>query len=154
LNSAGAKKAVIVTNDKLAANSYGSIDVEYYVTGAQAARAVESDGRSGLDDGGMVRSNALVLGRGTAITKHVSVMASLSFAGIVAPNCAPDALVEVPGAAEGDTVSLGVPNRSVPLGVQFFAWVSSRDRVSIRSCAFTGQPTPSSGAFRVDVWGH
>jgi hypothetical protein len=85
------------------------------------------------------------------IKRIISATATLDFGTMTAPGCASDLAVTAVGAAVGDTVSLGVPSGSVPAGVQFFAWVSAADTVTIRACAFAGSPDPANGSFRVAV---
>jgi hypothetical protein len=105
-------------------------------------------------NGNTTVGGSLTIGGGSAILKHLSATATLDFAAITAPNCATDLTITVTGAASGDTVALGVPSGSMVAGVQFFAWVSAANTVSVRACAFTGSPNPASGTFRVDVWQH
>jgi len=67
--------------------------------------------------------------------------------------CSPDVVVPVTGAAEGDTISLGIPPSSVVTGGQYMAWVSAANFVSIRHCCFnTACPDPGAGNFKIRVW--
>jgi len=101
-------------------------------------------------------AGAVTIGGGTAITQHVSTTATLAFAGISRHSC--ETLnVAVNGAAEGDSVALGIPNALGSLeGVTWFGWVSGPGVVSIRGCNATGErvPAPPAANIRVDVWQH
>lgn len=64
-----------------------------------------------------------------------------------------DLTVTVTGAADGDVVSIGVPNGSVPGTSGYFAWVSAADTVTIRFANQSGSSAdPASGIFKVLVW--
>ncbi|MBI1746950.1 MAG: hypothetical protein HYR55_10230 [Acidobacteria bacterium] len=102
-------------------------------------------------------SNSLTIGSGgTAITWHISATSgSLSFGTIPANSCASLTLT-VTGAADGDSVSLGIPNAlASTAGVTFVGWVSAADTVAVKACNVTTMPiTPSSASVRADVWKH
>lgn len=78
--------------------------------------------------------------------------ATLNFANLAAIGCE-DLTVTVTGAADGDTVSLAVPNASIVANGNFFAWVSAANTVTVRFCTVVSGD-PASGSFRVDVWKH
>jgi hypothetical protein len=62
--------------------------------------------------------------------------------------------ISVTGAAEGDVVSLGVPNASNLTNVIYTAWVSAADTVSVK-CSNLDQSAakdPASGTFKVTVF--
>jgi hypothetical protein len=61
--------------------------------------------------------------------------------------------ITVTGAADGDVVSLGVPNASQTTTGHFFAWVSATNTVSVRYsiAAIVGAEDPASGTFKVTV---
>jgi len=76
--------------------------------------------------------------------------ATLDF-GSTAANGESDLTITVTGAADGDVVSLGVPNASATTGV-FFAWVSATNTVTVRFHNTSGGSTdPASGTFKVTV---
>jgi hypothetical protein len=82
-----------------------------------------------------------------ALDKKLTTTATLDFPSVSADSA--DLTVSVPGAAAGDTVTVGVPVGSVGDG-QYFAWVSAADTVTIRFST-AGSFDPPSGTFRVDV---
>lgn len=96
-------------------------------------------------------NTSLTVGSGTAVTQIISATATLDFAAITAPNCAADLTITVTGAATGDSVFLAVPTAAQVAGVQFNAWVSATNTVTVRACAFTATPDPASGSFRATV---
>jgi hypothetical protein len=66
-------------------------------------------------------------------------------------NGASDLTITVTGAADGDVVSLGIPNASATIGL-FFAWVSATNTVTVRFHNTSGGSTnPVSGTFKVIV---
>jgi hypothetical protein len=64
----------------------------------------------------------------------------------------------VTGAADGDTVSLGVPTAlaTASTTLAFSGWVSAANTVSVRVCqvAVTGTSDPAAATVRADVWKH
>jgi hypothetical protein len=101
-------------------------------------------------------AGAVKIGGGTPITQHVSTTASLAFAGFAANSCN-TLSVPVNGAADGNSVALGIPNAVGSLdGVTWFGWVSGPGMVSIRGCNATvsNVPAPPAANIRVDVWQH
>jgi len=101
-------------------------------------------------------AGAVTIGGGTPITQHISTTASLDFPGIAGNSC--DTLtVPVNGAADGDSVALGISNALGSLdGVTWFGWVSGPGVVSVRACntARDRVPDPPPANVRVDVWQH
>jgi len=102
-------------------------------------------------------AGAITIGDGTSITKHLSATASLNFAALGAHSC--EALtITVTGAADGDTVALGVPNAlaSASTTFAFSGWVSAADTVTMRLCqtAAEGSNDPAAATVRADVWQH
>lgn len=103
---------------------------------------------------------SLIIGDGTAITKHFSGSASLDFTALAANSC--EVLtISASGAVDGDRVVLGVPNALADVDgaterTTFFAWVSAADTVSVRRCNVTGAATanPAAATVWVDVWKH
>jgi hypothetical protein len=101
-------------------------------------------------------AGAATIGGGTAITRHLSVSAALAFPQF-APGTCNTLTVNVPGAADENTVALGIPNTIAGVdGLEWFGWVSAADTVSVRLCNLTNQgvPAPPAGSVRVDVWQH
>jgi hypothetical protein len=64
------------------------------------------------------------------------------------------------GAADGDTIALGVPNDRMYGGpgaaLVYTAWVTVPDAVLLRVCNVGGNPQKyvGVGSIRVDVWKH
>lgn len=59
-----------------------------------------------------------------------------------------DLTISVTGAADGNVVSVGIPNASVNTGCTYFAWVSTPGVVTIRFTNGTVSPVdPASGIF-------
>lgn len=101
-------------------------------------------------------TTSLVIGGGTAITKHLSATASLDYAAWAGGDCQ-DLTVAVTGAADGDSVEFGVPNALASVGgVQFTAFVSSSSTITVRGCKVTSGASsdPAAATVRVDVWKH
>jgi hypothetical protein len=101
-------------------------------------------------------AGAATIGGGTAITRHISVSTSLAFPQFSQDSC--NALsVTAAGAADGDSVALGIPNALAAInGLTWFGWVSAPDTVSVRGCNVTNQSVaaPPAANVRVDVWQH
>ena len=63
-----------------------------------------------------------------------------------------DLTITVTGAADGDVVSLGVPNAAVNANTSYSAWVSATNTVTVRFNNYSiGTVDPSSGSFKVFV---
>src|ERR1700674_1249071 len=101
-------------------------------------------------------AGAATIGGGTAITRHISVSTSLAFPQFSLGSC--NALsVTATGAADGDSVALGIPNALAAVnGLTWFGWVSAPGIVSVRGCNVTNQTVaaPPATNVRVDVWQH
>jgi len=78
--------------------------------------------------------------------------ATLDF-GSTAAGASTDLTITVTGAADGDVVSLGVPNASVTATGRYFAWVSATNTVTVRfsPTILVGSEDPASGTFKVTV---
>jgi hypothetical protein len=97
----------------------------------------------------------LKIGQGAEITQHLSGTASLDFDFSSAGITCQDLTITVTGAADGDTVKIGVPNAAVTTGVQYFGWVSTTNTVTVRGCDLTNSDhNPSAQTFRADVDKH
>lgn len=86
------------------------------------------------------------------LAKTLTNTATLDF-GSTAAGAATDLTITVTGAADGDPVSLGVPNASTVSDGSFTAWVSATNTVTVR---FTNNNLvsaldPASGTFRASV---
>jgi hypothetical protein len=95
-------------------------------------------------------------GGGTAISKHISVTASLDFGAIPANSCS-TLTMTASGAVDGDTVSLGIPSRLASLpGITFMGFVSAPGTVTVKACNATpsASANPSVATVRADVWQH
>jgi len=63
-----------------------------------------------------------------------------------------DLTITVTGAADGDVVSLGVPNAAVNANTSYSAWVSAANTVTVRFNNYSsGTVNPASGTFKVFV---
>ncbi len=84
----------------------------------------------------------------------LTATAPLDFAAWAGNDCQTLTLT-ILGAADGDSVALGLPNTlaSVP-GVVWSGWVSATDTVSVRGCKATSGPSPdpTPATVRADVW--
>lgn len=100
------------------------------------------------------------IGTGASIIKHLSGTASLDFTALAANTC--EVLtITVTGAADGNTVTLGVPTALADVDgaterTTFFGWVSATNTVSVRRCNVTAGATaePAAATVRADVWVH
>lgn len=153
-NSAGNNSTI--TADGGCSNGIGAIGASITLTAGSTA-VNNGGGDINLNPGTGVFSNgsvkvtqSLTISGGTPIKKVLSATASLDFGNLVAIGCE-DLTITVTGAALGDTVSIGVPNGSVPgTTAQFSGWVSSANTVTIRYCDLIGGD-PASGTFRATV---
>jgi hypothetical protein len=94
----------------------------------------------------------LIVNGGATVTKILSATASLNFD--LTALTVEDLTITVTGAADGDVVSLGVPNGSVTTSVQYSAWVSAADTVTVRARTSAIGENPASGTFRATVIKH
>jgi hypothetical protein len=105
---------------------------------------------------GTVSTASLAIGGGTPIVNHLSQTPTIDFDSFP-PNACLTQTVVVPGASDGDTVALGIPNVLGAIdGVTWFAWASAQDSVSIRGCNAMASATvdPAPAAIRIDIWKH
>ncbi|MFI5057412.1 MAG: hypothetical protein ACHQLQ_04440 [Candidatus Acidiferrales bacterium] len=101
-------------------------------------------------------AGATTIGGGTAITRHISVSTSLAFPEFSRRSCN-TLSVTATGAADGDSVALGIPNALASIDeLTWFGWVSAPGVVSVRGCNVTNQTmsAPPTVNLRVDVWQH
>jgi hypothetical protein len=129
------------------------------------AGSAQSAGGPVLDDSGLKAdgtsppttntTGALKIGS-TTIQKHLSATASLDFAAWSGTDCQ-EKTIRALGAADGDTVVLGIPNALASVaGVTWSGWVSGIDAVTVRGCKITAGASfdPGAATVRVDVWHH
>ncbi len=97
------------------------------------------------------------IGGGTAIKKVLAGTASLDFGATAAGAC--DTLtVTVTGAADGDTVALGIPDALAASSTyqSFHGWVSAANTVSVKRCNLTNSTTalanPAAATVRATVF--
>ncbi len=127
--------------------SYARVDVGNSFTGNQSI------------SGNLSTAGSTILGGGTPIVEHLSALFNPSIAALKPATCA-TANFTLTGASDGDTLALGVPNARMTGGtgviLNYFAWVSATNTVTIQVCNVGGSPqkTAGTGAIRVDVWKH
>jgi len=84
--------------------------------------------------------------------KVLSGSAVLNF-GSTAAQSSSDLTITVTGAADGDVVSVGVPNAAVNANTSYTAWVSASNTVTIRLNNYSSSSVdPASGTFNVKVF--
>ena len=100
---------------------------------------------------------AVSIGGGTAVTRIISGTAGVDFTALAAHSCEV-ANVTVAGAADGDVVSLGIPNalanaEGATQRTTFSGWVSASNVVSVRRCNMTAATTadPARATVRAQV---
>lgn len=108
--------------------------------------------------GDVAASGSVSIGGGTPIIKHLSIQVSATFPGLKPGTCTA-AIFTHTGAADGDTIAMGVPNAMMTVagGPIYSAWVSAADTITIRECNLDpniNQKTGASGTIRVDLWKH
>ncbi len=85
------------------------------------------------------------------LAKTLTNTATLNFGNTAAGSSA-DLTITVTGAADGDAVSLAVPNAAVLSNSSYTAWVSAADTVTVRFNNYSsGSQDPASGTFRVSI---
>lgn len=100
-----------------------------------------------------VNSNSLYDGtRWTYGAKLLNGSATLNF-GNTTPQTSADLTITVTGAADGDVVSLGVPNASISANTCYTAWVSAANTVTVRfnNYDLVNSYDPASATFKVSV---
>jgi hypothetical protein len=112
---------------------------------ANEVTRVGATGGSGVKIGDNSNTAAI---RGV-LTGTASLDFDLSGAGITCQ----DLTISVTGAADGDPVSLGIPNALASMaGVVLDGWVSAVNTVSVRACDVTsGNPNPAAATVRAAV---
>lgn len=96
-------------------------------------------------------TNFAVYSLSSATTQILSSTATLNFPSTLTLTSS-DLTITVTGAADGDPVSVGVPNGSILANSNFTAWVSSANTVTIRFSNFSAiSLDPASGSFRATV---
>jgi hypothetical protein len=103
-------------------------------------------------------SGSLVVGNGTPILQHTSILVNPSFLALKPGACTTQNFT-LTGAADGDTIALGVPNERMTGGgsLIYTAWVSAADTVTVQACnanASSPQKTAGTGSIRIDLWKH
>jgi len=86
------------------------------------------------------------------IARTLTTISVLNFASTAA-GASTDLTITLTGAANGDVVSLGVPNESTSANGLFTAWVSADNTVTVRfsNNDLTNAIDPASGTFRVSI---
>lgn len=122
------------------------------VNGVTVVSATNGQARALGVHGASITNFAIVGTQGGVLTNILYATAVIDFPE-VSPQDRQDVNVTVNGAVDGDTVSLGAPNDSVPSGAfSYFAWVSTTDTITIRAVNASQNPIdPGSGTFRVEV---
>ena len=87
-----------------------------------------------------------------ALARTLTTTSVLNF-NDTSPSSSTDLTITLTGAANGDPVSLGVPNESVSGNSSFSAWVSAANTVTVRfsNNDLTSVIDPASGTFRVSI---
>lgn len=128
---------------------------------AQTAN-VNISGNAGIGGNANVTGNVAttgtltVGGTGTPIKGHISILVNPNFPALKGATCA-TANFAFGGAADGDTIALGVPNErmSANATVIYTAWVSAANTVTLQACDILGtQKTAGTGSIRIDLWKH
>lgn len=103
-----------------------------------------------------VSTRTLTISGGTPIAGHLSQTPAITVRSISPKNCAPIIPLPFTGAADGDTVALGVTNKLTSGGaLTYFAWVGAPGTISVKICnPFGPSSPPLSDTIRVDVWKH
>lgn len=121
-----------------------TLSYNFYSAGATSKNKFEGD----------VEAKTFTFGGGTPVTKVLSATASLDFTALSANSCE-EFSITVTGAADGDTVSLGVPAVAAngDAKATVFGFVSAPDTVLIRRCNVTGTSTtdPAAATVRATV---
>jgi len=88
----------------------------------------------------------------TQLARTLYRSATLDFGSTAAQNST-DLTITVTGAADGDIVSVGMPNASTNANSCFTAWVSAANTVTVRFNNYSGGTIdPASGTFKVRVF--
>lgn len=134
----------------IAPGSYARVDIGNAFTGNQNVAG-------NMSISGSSTTGSLVVGGGTPITKHLSMTFSLSLPSLKPSTCT-TFVQSFPGASNGDTTALGVPNAMMTAGMIIYtAWASGSNAITIRACDLNPngpQTTSVAGQIRVDLWKH
>lgn len=103
-----------------------------------------------VDAGACYFGGSVAIGAGTPITKVLAAGATLNFD--LTALTVQDLTITVTGAADGDVVALGVPNAAITTTVQYTAWVSAANTVTVRARTAAAGENPGSGTFRAMVY--
>jgi hypothetical protein len=104
-------------------------------------------------------ATSLIVGSGTAITEHISILVNPTLPALAPLKCAA-AHFSLVGAADDDTIALGIPNGRMTGGpnviLNYSVWVSAANAVTLQACNLGGsaQKTTTFGAIRIDIWKH
>jgi len=100
-------------------------------------------------------TGAVTIGSGTAIVQHLSAAVGVAFGPVPGRSCSVQRAA-LQGAAENDTVALGIPASLASAGdLMVMGWVSSADTVTLRACNMSDQDLDlPAGDIRIDVWKH
>jgi hypothetical protein len=133
----------------VAGSNYARVDV------ANAFQANQSIAGNLSATGNLSSGGTLTIGSGTPITRHISVLfQNVAFNTKISPATCTTWSGTVSGAADGDTVGLGMGSSLMSANIVFSAWATNGS-VKVRICNPTGSPTTvGSGNIRVDVWKH
>ena len=127
--------------------------VNVAATNLVSATNVSASGN--VSTGTLSTTGTVTIGGGTPIVEHLSQVLPITVPTITPKGCAP-IKIAFTGAADGDTIALGVKNALNPgSALTYFAWVSAANTVTIKICDPVGPTNPViSDKIRVDLWKH
>jgi hypothetical protein len=119
------------------------------VTSVHTAQQIELGHAS---DTTIARASAgVVTIEGNTVATRLTGTATLDFGSVTAQSQA-TLTMTVTGAVAGDAVALGVPTAAVISGIDYTAWVSAADTVTVRAANYSaGSLDPASGVFRATI---
>jgi len=134
----------------IAASSTSASGGQLKLTSGGSAQSITEDGTINYI------GNNLEFAQSTTVYKLAKTLqnsATLDFGSTPIPSLGTETLtITLTGVADGDQVSLGVPNGSMTAGLIYFAWVSAVNTVSIQCYNSTlGAIDPASGTFKISV---
>lgn len=148
----------MITVDSLEAGNT-QVTGNLLVRGFIDARQGLSVGRAGIQSQGTLSTSSTIIGGGAEILRHLSATSSLNFGATAAGAC--DLLtMTVTGAADGDTVYLGIPSALAASDnyQSFQGYVSAANTVTVKRCnllnTVTALSNPAAADVRADVWKH
>jgi hypothetical protein len=105
--------------------------------------------------GTLATVGSVTIGSGTPITRHISMLfQNVTFNAKLSPGTCTVWPGTVSGAADGDTVAVGMGSSLMSANIVYSAWATSGG-VQVRICNPTGAPTTvGAGNIRIDVWKH